>query len=551
MSTDNLTPQPGYRIRAVLFDFDGTLTAPGAIDFEALRRQLGCPAGTPLLEYIDSLPQAVARRQALDVLDQHEYQAATVSRPHQDAVALLEWLHDRKLEVGIISRNSRRAVVRALENFPSGFSQRFSALITRDDQIPPKPDPAGVLLAARQWGLETSKLLVVGDYHFDIIAGRRAGALTAFLDNGTGYRLRETTSHFNVSGLSQLIPVIEQGLSLKPGKLPLELLHECLEEIVFDDPSVLINPGIGEDIAAVDIAAEDLLVLKSDPITFATDAIGHYAVLVNANDIATSGARPRWLLTTLLFPVGTTPSQVIEVMRGVQQACRQWHITLCGGHTEITDAVIRPVISGMMCGTVHRRNLIDKRHIQPGDRLWLTKALAVEGTSILAREFGARLREMGISDATLATCRGLLDQISILPEAGLAAEISGVSGMHDVTEGGLAGALEELSVACGHHLRVNLETIPIMDTTRQICQRLGINPLGLIGSGSLLICCRATSCQVLEKTILQMGITICCIGEVMESTGASVEALEHGRTAVWPRFDVDEITRLFGDINAN
>ncbi len=548
MSADNPTPQPGYRIRAVLFDFDGTLTAPGAIDFEALRRQLDCPAGTPLLEYIDSLPQAAARRQALDILDQHEYQAAAISRPHQDAVVLLEWLHARNIRMGIITRNSLRSLARALENFPTGISSLFSIQITRDNEVPPKPDPAGVLLAAAQWNLDVSELLVVGDYHFDIIAGDRAGALTAFLDNATGYRLRETTSHFSVSGLSQLIPVIEQGLPLKPGKLPLELLHKCLEEIVFDDPSVLINPGIGEDIAAVDIAAEDLLVLKSDPITFATDAIGHYAVLVNANDIATSGARPRWLLTTLLFPVGATPSQIIEVMRGLQQACRQWQITLCGGHTEITDAVTRPIVSGMMCGTVHRRNLIDKRHIQPGDRLWLTKALAVEGTSIIAREFGARLRAMGISEATLAACRDLLDQISILPEAGLAAEIPGVSGMHDVTEGGLAGALEELSVACGHHLRVNLETIPIMDTTRQICQRLGINPLGLIGSGSLLICCRAAGCHVLEKTILQTGIAICCIGEVMQSTGASVEALEHGRTAVWPRFDVDEITRLFGDI---
>lgn len=539
------------KIDAVLFDFDGTLTAPGAIDFEALRQQVNCPPDTPLLEYISGLGDPPGQQRAFDILNQHEYQAATRSQPNRQALELLHWIKSQGLRMGIISRNSRQAVGRALENFPAHTAALFSVLITRDDPVAPKPDPAGVLLAARQWQIPASDILVVGDYHFDIQAGRRAGSQTAFLDNGTGYGLRNVTSHWTIRNLNELIPLIESGRPLKAGKLPLKLLRDCLEEFEITDPAVIINPGIGEDIAAVDIAGDQVLVLKSDPITFATDAVGYYAVLINANDIATSGARPRWLLTTLLFPVGTTPSQVREVMYDLQQVCRQWDISLCGGHTEITDAVVRPVVSGMMCGTVPRSGLIDKRHIQPGDRIWLTKALAIEGTSIIAREFGATRPELGLSEAELADCRNLLHQISVLPEARLAAAIEGVSGMHDVTEGGLAGALEELSMACGHRLQIHLEKIAIMPVTRRICEVLQIDPLGLIASGSLLICCRSASCQTLAETLQQAGIAASCIGEVLSSPHVGVTALEQGHPFAWPHFEVDEITRLYTGASDN
>ena len=156
---------------------------------------------------------------------------------------------------------------------------------------------------------------------------------------------------FRVGDLPQLNRLIRMGVPLPAGKLPNDLLQELLDEFTFEDPALLINPGVGEDIAAVDVAQEEVLVLKSDPITFATDAIGHYAVLVNANDIATAGALPRWLLTTLLFPVGSTPSLISSIVSELREFCRTWGITLCGGHTEITDAVTRPVVCGMMAGT--------------------------------------------------------------------------------------------------------------------------------------------------------------------------------------------------------
>jgi hydrogenase maturation factor len=334
------------------------------------------------------------------------------------------------------------------------------------------------------------------------------------------------------------------GVSLPAGKLPNDLLKKFLDEFRFEDPALLIHPGVGEDIAAVDVVEEEVLVLKSDPITFATDAIGQYAVLVNANDIATAGALPRWLLTTLLFPAGSTPSLIWSIVSELREFCRTWGITLCGGHTEITDAVRRPVVCGMMAGTVRRRDLIDKRRMRPGDRVLLTKAAAVEGTAIIARELGARLRRLGLSAEKIASCRAFLDRISILPEARQAARCPGTSAMHDVTEGGIATAIEELGAAGGCRLRVDLDRIPVFPETRLLCRLLGVHPLGLIGSGSLLICCRSQHADRLERDLRRAGVQVTGIGEVVEK-GSGVIGFRGGRPARWPRFEVDEIARLF------
>lgn len=342
----------------------------------------------------------------------------------------------------------------------------------------------------------------------------------------------------------RLMHRIRMELPLAAGKLPNAWLAEFLHEFRFEDPSLLINPGVGEDIAAVDVRGEEVLILKSDPITFATDAIGQYAVLVNANDIATAGADPRWLLATLLFPPGTTPADIRGVLADLSSFCRRWGVTLCGGHTEITDAVSRPVVCGMMAGRVRRRKLVDKRLMRPGDVLFMTKAAGIEGTAILAREFAARLKRLGISAALLARARSFLRHIPILPEARAAAACPGVSAMHDVTEGGVATAVAELAAAGGCTLEVDLAHIPVRPETRRLCRLLGLDPLGLIGSGSLLIACRPRHAPRLERTIREAGIEITRIGEVGRK-GGGVRGMRRGRPVPWPRFEVDEIARLF------
>jgi hydrogenase expression/formation protein HypE len=534
-----------YRIDAVLFDFDGTLTAPGALDFREIKAELGCPFDRPVLEFIEELASAEARLTAHARLTAFEERGAAASQPNQGAEALLAFLKRTKVPLGIVTRNSRASVSRALANFSQVGWDDFEVIITREDSVRPKPSGAALRLAAERLGVAPKHLLMVGDFDFDMEAGRRAGALTAWLRtpgaDPAAYDLA-------VDSLTELEIVVRMGRPLSGGKLPNDILADFLTIFHFEDPSVLISAGVGDDTAAVVPDEDGLIVLKSDPITFATDAIGHYAVLVNANDIATAGARPRWFLTTLLLPSGTCASEIRTIMQDLFDLCRRWEITLCGGHTEITDAVNRPVVIGMMAGTVARDRLIDKRRMQPGDRVLLTKAVAVEGTALIARQFGADLRAKGLPQEAVERAKTFLDQISILPEARIAADCPRVSAMHDVTEGGLATALTELATAGQQGISVQLDRITIFPETRAICAVLGIDPLGLIGSGSLLICCRPEATQALSDQLHAAGIQASCIAEVISappSGEALVRALSDGRPTVWPQFEVDEITRLF------
>jgi hydrogenase expression/formation protein HypE len=531
------------RWQAVFFDFDGTLTRPGALDFAAIKRALGCPPQSAILEFIEALPDTAARREASDRLDRFETEAAVGSLPNAGAESLVAWLKSTGLPMGIISRNSRASVQRALDNFKGLTSEDFAVIISRDDPVAPKPSGAAVTAMAQRLGVPCSAVLMVGDFRFDIEAGRRAGAVTVFLDNGDP-TLDDAGSDHRISTLEQLKDLVRRGLPLPAGKLPNDLLDGYLKALAVSDDSLLIRPGVGEDTAAVSLGDAEVLVVTSDPITFATDAIGTYTVQVNANDMATSGARPRWLLTTLLMPPGTTPMAIEGVLADLNRAAAAVGVSLCGGHTEVTDAVTRPVVAGTMAGTVARSGLMDKRRMRPGDRVLLTKAVSVEGTAIIAREFGRQLMDAGLSASELDACRGFLDRISVLPEARIAVGEPAVTALHDVTEGGVATALQELAAAGGHDIQIDLDRIPVYTETRRVCRLMGIDPLGLIGSGSLLICCGPPSVSGLIEELAADGIPATTVGTVT-GAGGKIMARKRGRPAVWPQFEVDEITRLF------
>ncbi len=552
-------PPRAFRLRAVLFDFDGTLTAPGAIDFEALRRVVDCPPGTPILEYVAAQSDPAVRAELMASLGKIELEAAALSVPSVGAEAAILALKQARIPLAIISRNDRAAIDRSLDNFESVSPGDFDVVLTRDVAVRTKPEPDAVLWAANHLGVRPEECLMVGDFIFDVMAGNAAGAVTVLVRNHRlpaemdqsgaslgfgGFDYWVAQADYVIDDLEDLPDLVRLGLPLPLGKFPNDLLETYVSGISTIDPAVIISAGIGEDIAAVDVSDEEVLVLKADPITFATDAVGQYVVLVNANDIATSGATPRWLLATFLFPAESTPSEVLFALKELQEACYRWGIGLCGGHTEITDAVTRPVVSGAMAGTVTRRGLIDKRGMRPGDRILLTKALAVEGTALIAREFGDRLQELGMTSAEVEVARGFLDQVGVLAEARLAADSGAVTAMHDVTEGGLATAIRELSAAGGHRVRVDWDAIPVFPQTRRVCEIFGLDPLGLIGSGSLLICCRAESAASLMAAIGRAGILVTEIGLVLEA-GAGVEAFREGVSVAWPAFAADEVARLF------
>ena len=531
-------------LKAVLFHLESTLVRPANLNIKRIKASIGCPTDLTTLDFLQSLTRAEDRSRAQDSLDRLELEAAADSKSPPGTTELLRYLKLKKLCLAVFSHGSPAFVDQLLQNLSSVGNLNFNPVISRVELMAQIPIANAVQLAMQKLKQAPDQVMVVTGDPIILRQAQKAGAVAVFFEPALSPEMAEDESSYQISQLDQLKHIVRLGTPLPAGKLPNDLLREFLNQLDFNDPSILINPGIGEDTAAVDVESEEVLVLKSDPITFATDAIGQYVVLINANDIATSGAKPRWLLTTLLFPCGVTPSEIHQVIKELKEFCGRWEITLCGGHTEITDAVTRPVVTGMMAGTVARRNLIDKRNMAPGDRVLLTKGVSVEGTAIIAREFGDRLAELGLADSEIERCRQFLANISIITEAQMAAQSGATSAMHDVTEGGLATALEEMSIAGGHRIKIEMDAIPVFAETRKICRLLGIQPLGLIGSGSLLICCREAGCKSLTETIRKCGIDVSCIGEVLDS-GQGISAVKKGQSIDWPQFEVDEITRLF------
>ncbi len=549
-----------FRIKALLFDFDGTLTHPGSLDLPGFARSIGCPAGRPVLEWIESLPDAHERRHCARLLEGFELRAAAESHPNPGAEEVVRELRALGLKLGILSRNGRAAIDRSLLNFPSLTAADFDLIITRDTPLPPKPAPDGILHAANSLRVRVEEVMLVGDYVLDLRASRQAGSIGVLLLNDSGRPPWSDEADYVITSLAELPALARRGLPLPAGKLPQALLAEFLDALPFDDASLVMGPGVGQDVACVRLDGAtaidsfaishpspdlrpELLALKTDPITFATTDPARYAVRVNINDLVTCGADPRWFLASVLFPPDTTPSQADYLLSDLAASVAQEGLTLCGGHTEITDAVTRPVIVGFAAGVLQRSDLRDKRSLEPGDRILLTKRVAVEGTALLAAEAHSLLRERGMSDSELASCRRLLDHLSVVPEARLALAFPGVRAMHDVTEGGLATAVTEFSIASGHGIQVEFERIPFYPQTLRVCSLLGLNPLGLIGSGSMLIACGAEDAAAVLRTLSSAQIECTEIGLVQDSP-PRVTATRAGIGEPWPEFEVDEVARF-------
>jgi hydrogenase expression/formation protein HypE len=544
-----------YRIELVLFDFDGTLTEPEAIDFTAIKRLIGCPPDSAILEFIASLPDAASQQRALGILNTCEMGAAENVKPNDGAEEIVRFLKAQRVKLGIITRNGMGPVRRALQNFSHLTAADFDVIISREDPVKPKPSEEGVLLALQRVGVAPGAALLVGDYRFDMQAGNAAGLITVLLKNpgpkkypvewGADSAPIEWGADYVIERLPSLMEMLQPLLPQANGKLPNRFLKQFLTDLERRDPALLIPAAVGEDTAAVNISGEEVLVLKSDPITLVTDLLGSYALIVNGNDIATSGAIPRWFLATFLFPSGSTPAEVMRMMVELRDQCQRAGITLCGGHTEVTDAVRRPIVIGTITGTVSRSRLLDKKNVRPGDRILLTKRVAVEGTAIIAAEFGERLVAAGMSMTEIEDCRRFQERMSIVPEANVAIGFPEVCAMHDVTEGGLATALTELAEACGRQLRIDIDAIPVYSETRRICDWLGLEPLGLIGSGSLIICCRSGGATRLAASLAAEKIEVTSIGEVVDGNNG-IDARSGNTPVPWPAFETDEIGRLFG-----
>ena len=333
--------------------------------------------------------------------------------------------------------------------------------------------------------------------------------------------------------------------ALPVGKLPAELLARLLSKAPVQDSRLILGPGVGLDCAVIDYG-ENFLVFKSDPITFASDQIGWYAVQVNCNDIATTGATPRWFLATVLLPErGATARMAEEILTQVFDACREIGVAVIGGHTEITYGIERPILVATMVGEVARENLVTPRGAAPGDRILLSKGVPIEATSILARELPGRL-EGALDETELRQAERFLYEpgISVLREARLAVSAGQVNAMHDPTEGGLFTALWELAEASGRTLWVDLYAVPVPPISNKICQALGIEPLAAIASGALLLTASPPEAEMIQKAWENAGITSSVIGGVEQGPVAVWEVNKEGRQLL-RRPQRDEIAKLF------
>ena len=329
------------------------------------------------------------------------------------------------------------------------------------------------------------------------------------------------------------------------GKLPLEFLQGLLQEYTGSDDRLIAGPRVGEDVAVIDMG-DRCMVVKTDPITFASDQIGWYAVNVNANDVATSGARPLWMLNTVLLPEGGTTAELVEaIFRQLRDACVQLGITLVGGHTEVTRRLDRPIVVGVLIGEVARDKLITTAGARVGDKVVLVKGIPIEATAIMARESASALRERGYGEAFIKRAQNYLFEpgISIVGAARLAPDHPGVHPMHDPTEGGLATGLHELALACGSGLRLDADLVPVLPEGKRLCAEFGLDPLGAIASGALVVAVDPQQMASLMDRYRQNGIPCACVGELLPAE-EGVYMVRGGRRRPLLRYDTDEITRV-------
>lgn len=347
---------------------------------------------------------------------------------------------------------------------------------------------------------------------------------------------------------SKIFQVLQDEDLLNKRKLPLgKIEHKILEEFLNDlqgHPRLIIGPKVGEDAAVIDIGNK-YLVVKSDPITFTEEKIGWYAVHINANDIACMGAKPKWFLITLLMPEGKTYKSTIKtIFNDIKRACKELDVTLCGGHTEITKGLKRPILCGQMLGEVKKYDLIRGSQAKKDDSILMTQKIPIEGSAILANHKNKKLLNK-IDKKLLKSAMRFLENpgISVVKAAISAAKTGFVHSMHDPTEGGLATGIHELALSSNLGAIINYELIPMYEEGIEICRTFNLDPLGLITSGTLLLTTSEKNEGKITKKLKRIGIETTKIGKLVDkSLGVKIKI--GNKTKNLPIFQMDEISKV-------
>ena len=331
------------------------------------------------------------------------------------------------------------------------------------------------------------------------------------------------------------------GAPIPLGKLPTDLLDRLLRALPAAGPEVLLGPRIGEDACAIRVPA-GALVVATDPVTLTGSEIGRVAEIVNANDVAVTGARPHWFLAAVLLPPGTGEPEVEQLFSSLRAALDDVGAALVGGHTEVTDAVTRPVVVGQMLGLGTESGIVSTSGARAGDVVVQVGPAPVAGAAVFAAEARDAALAGGAGAAAVEAAVAALDRpgISVVGPALAAADL-GATAMHDPTEGGLAAGLHELAAASDVRLTLRGADILWFEPGLALCRALGADPWATLASGSLLATFPADLAGRAVEELRALGPVASPIGAVEAGTGVVAD----GRPLAWPARD--EVARVLGD----
>ena len=318
------------------------------------------------------------------------------------------------------------------------------------------------------------------------------------------------------------------------GKIPeTALKRSVLNQIEHRRDEVLVGPAIGEDCSVLAIGEDEVLVLSTDPITGTVKDIGTLAVHITANDISSNGAEVIGIMLTILLPDGTQEPELRGMMQDIEAVCAKLQIEVIGGHTEVTKAVNQPLVTVTGVGKMKRSEMIKTAGAKPGQEIVMTKWAGLEGTAIIA---AAKEKELlgKYSSSFIDGAKRMIDYISVVPDSKIAREV-GVTSMHDVTEGGIFGALWEIGAASKVGLEVDLKKILLKQETVEICEFYDLNPYMLISSGCMLMI--TDQANRLVGRLNAEGIAAAVIGRIIQGNDRVIINEEERRFLEPPKSD--------------
>ena len=318
------------------------------------------------------------------------------------------------------------------------------------------------------------------------------------------------------------------------GKLKESVLkRSVIKQLHVKRPEVGSGPSIGEDCATLQVGSDEEIVMSTDPITGTASDIGELAVTVSINDLASAGAEPIGILLTILLTPRMREAKLKAIMEQVDNACKRYNVQVMGGHTEVTEVVNQPLISVTAVGKVKKGQMVSTGGAKPGMDLVVTKWIGLEGTSIIAKDHEEELLTR-LPKNLVDTAKGFDKYLSVLPESRVAVE-HGVAAMHDITEGGIFGALWEMGEASGVGLDVDLKSIPVKQETIEVCEFFGINPYELTSSGAMLIA--TNDGNGLVRKLAEAGVASAIIGKSNSSNDKRVISGDEVRFLEPPKAD--------------